>query len=132
MELKNLSDLPIVFQLIAGFGLFFGTMLLGVGGWLWKTIKPKLPEALQVSESATNLIPISSAQILDSRVFEKLSGSIADLISYLRTKDDDTDRELQRGFDRLDKTMTDMCKEMERCTKAVERVEKSIADRTIL
>lgn len=132
MDTKSLSELPLLFQVIAGFGLFFGTFMLAIGGWLWKTIKPKLPASLQVSETHKTDVPISSAQILDSAIFEKLSRSIADLIDYLRIKDDDTDRELQRGFDRLEKSITDLCKETERCTKAVERIEKQISDRTLL
>lgn len=132
MEPKQLSELPLLYQIIAGFGLFFGTFMLAVGGWFWKVVKPKLPASLQVSENPNVNLPISSAQILDSTIFEKLSRSISDLIDYLRFKDDDTDRELQRGFDRLDKTLTDVCKELERNTKAVERVEKQISDRTLL
>ena len=131
MEPKSLSELPLVFQVIAGFGLFFGTFMLAIGGWLWKTIKPKLPASV-TGESSVASIPISSAQILDTTTFEKLSRSISELIDYLRTKDDDTERELQRGFDRLDKTLTDVCKELERNTKAVERVEKQIGERTLL
>lgn len=131
MEPKNLSELPFVFQIIAGFGLFFGTFVLAIGGWLWKQIKPKLPASLTVSEVAT-AVPISSAQILDSSVFEKLSRSISELLVYLRDKDDDTERELQRGFDRIDKTLTDVVRELERNTKAVERVEKSMSERTLL
>lgn len=132
MDAKTLADLPFVYQVVACLGFFFGTFMLAIGGWLWKTIKPKLPEALQTVEPAAKEIPISSAQILDSRVFERLSLSIGDLIDYLRTKDDDTDRELQRGFDRLDKTFTDVCKELERNTKAIERVEKQLSERTLI
>lgn len=132
MDAKSLTDLPLLFQVIAGFGLFFGTFMLAVGGWFWKVVKPKLPVSITGSDSPAVQIPISSAQILDHATFEKLSRSINDLIDYLRTKDDDTDRELQRGFDRLDKTLTDVCKELERNTKAVERVEKQIGERTLL
>lgn len=107
--------------------------MLAIGGWLWKTIKPKLPASLQaVTETPATAIPISSAQILDTSTFEKLSRAIAEMVEFLRHKDDDTERELQRGFDRLDKTLQDVCKELERNTKAVERVEKQISERTLL
>lgn len=132
MEPKQLSELPLVFQIIAGFGLFFGTFMLAIGGWLWKTIKPKLPSALQVSETPVKEAPISSLQVLDHQTFDRLSSSIRELIDFLKTKDDDTDRELQRGFDNLDKSTHDVLREVERVTKAVERVEHVLDKRTLL
>ena len=128
MELKNLSELPIVFQIIAGFGLFFGTFMLAIGGWLWKSIKPKLPAALQITETPKTEVPISSAQILDSAVFSRLSHSIDRLVEVQTDDGEDSARALDRNYKRLGDIQDEVC----RTNEILQRLERHMKDRTIL
>ena len=103
MEPKNLTELPLVFQIIAGFGLFFGTFMLAIGGWLWKTIKPKLPEALQPPASPNEAVVLSAA-IADSQSIKQLAGAIDRLIEYMKQSDEIAELRSER----LDEHMKDV------------------------
>lgn len=101
MEPKQLNELPLVFQIIAGFGLFFGTFMLAIGGWLWKTIKPKLPDALQPSETNSTDVLIRSASIADSEGIRQLAASIHRLVDFLEQDAEDDNRNSRRNHDVL-------------------------------
>jgi hypothetical protein len=101
MEPKTLAELPIVFQIIAGFGLFFGTFMLAIGGWLWKTIKPKLPEAFKPSETSSTDVIIRSASIADGEAIRQLAASIARLIDFLQEDAKDDNTHMRRNHDVL-------------------------------
>jgi hypothetical protein len=107
MEPKHLTELPIVFQIIAGAGLFFGTMLLAVGGWVWKAIKPKLPAALQPPPEPKDAVVLSAA-IADSEAIRSLAGAITRLIEYMKQSDEI--EELRQ--ERLDEHMKDIVSEL--------------------
>jgi hypothetical protein len=101
MEPKQLSELPLVFQIIAGFGLFFGTFMLAIGGWLWKTIKPKLPDAFKPSETTSTDVLIRSASIADSEGIRQLAASITRLVDFLQEDSEDDNRNSRRNHDVL-------------------------------
>lgn len=128
MEAKNLAELPLVFQIIAGFGLFFGTFMLAIGGWLWKTIKPKLLDALQPNEASSKDVIIQSASIADSASIAKLAHGIERLIERLDDNSEDDGRQLVRNYNRLG----DLNDNLERIHDALCRVEKQLKERTLL
>lgn len=101
MEPKQLAELPLIFQIIAGFGLFFGTFMLAIGGWLWKTIKPKLPEAFKPSETHSTDVVIRSAAIADGEAIRQLAAAITKLLDFLEEDSDDDNRNSKRNHDVL-------------------------------
>lgn len=128
MEPKNLAELPLVFQVIAGLGLFFGTFMLAIGGWLWKTIKPKLPDALQPNETISKDLIIQSASIADSAAIGKLAHAIERLLEVL--KDDGEDRERQSN--RTHARLGDIADWLERDHEVLCRLERHMKERTIV
>lgn len=101
METKNLAELPLVFQVIAGAGLFFGTFMLAIGGWLWPKIKEKLPEAFKPAEAGSTDVIIRSASIADSQAISHLGGSIERMIEFLRENAEDDSHQMKRNRDVL-------------------------------
>jgi hypothetical protein len=128
--MEELSKLPFVYQAVGAAGIFFGTFMIAIVGWIWKGVKGKLPEAL--GGPASHEIAIPFTQIVDSGVYAKLGVSIEGLIDFLKIKDDGEERELQQGFNSLSRCMTDILKEQERTTKAVERLERALEHRTVI
>lgn len=108
MEPKNLAELPIVFQIIAGFGLFFGTFMLAIGGWLWKTIKPKLPDAFKPSETTSHDVVIRSAAIADGEAIRQLAASIVRLIDFLEQDSEDDNRANRRNHEVLSEILASL------------------------
>ena len=128
MEPKQLAELPLVFQIIAGFGLFFGTFMLAIGGWLWKTIKPKLPDALQPNEVGSKDVIIQSAAIADSASIGKLGHSIERLVEKLDDDSEDREGQSTRTYNRLG----DLNDNLERIHDTLCRVERQLKERTLI
>jgi len=130
MDPKHLTELPFVYQVIAGLGLFFGTFMLAIGGWLWKAIKPKLPGSIAQSMTTSTTVetPIASAQILDSKVFERLSHAIERSIQVAVDDGEDVERALDRNYKRLG----DLVDEVTRGNEILVRIERNLKDRIVM
>lgn len=120
MEATKLSDLPLLFQLIAGAGLFFGTASIAFMGWLWPKLKNKLPEAFQPPVKSNEAVVLSAA-IADSQSIARLAHSIDRLIEFMEedAKDD------ARRIDRLDRGLVDVLDELR-------SINRNIRDRTLV
>ncbi|WLJ71244.1 hypothetical protein [Sphingomonas phage Birtae] len=103
MEATKLSELPLIVQLIAGAGLFFGTAMIAIGGWVYPKIKSKLPSALQSAPPANEAVVLSAA-IADSQSIKQLAGAIDRLVEYM--KEGDEIAEIRH--ERLDEHMKDV------------------------
>lgn len=126
-----MDKLPSVYQAVGAAGFFAATFMIAIIGWIWKGVKGKLPEALG-GEAHKSPVVLPFTQIVDSAPYAKLGSSIEGLIDFLKIKDDGEEREMQQGFNSLSRYMTDLIKEQERTTKAVERLERCLEHRTIL
>lgn len=126
MEAKQLAELPLAFQIIAGFGLFFGTFMLAIGGWLWKTIKPKLPTALTetVEPDPKSSAVIVGAALADSHSIGKLASSIDKLCERLVDDSEHRDRQSERTYRRLG----DVVDALDDLKDTLKRIEKQIKD----
>ena len=103
MEATKLSDLPLIFQLIAGAGLFFGTAMIAIGGWVYPKLKARLPSAFAPTPKSNDAVVLSAA-IADSQSIKQLAGSIDRLIEYMKEGD-----ELEEiRAERLDEHMKDV------------------------
>ena len=128
MDPKHLTELPLVFQIITGFGLFFGAFMLAVGGWFWKKISPKLPDALKPPEATTGDAVVLSAAIADSASIAKLAHVIERLCEHLEENNDDMDRAFARSLSRLG----DISDGIERVHDVVARLDKTVRERSLL
>lgn len=130
MEAKQLAELPIVFQIIAGFGIFFGTFMLAIGGWLWKTIKPKLLNAVveTVEPAPPKDTLVLSAAIADSKAISNLAGAIEKLLTHLGDDSEDRERQSVKTYNRLG----DLNDNLERIHETLCRVERQLKERTLI
>jgi hypothetical protein len=103
MEATKLTELPLIFQLIAGAGLFFGTAMIAIGGWVYPKLKARLPSAFAPTPRANEAVVLSAA-IADSASIAQLAGAIDRLIEYM--KENDTLEEIRH--ERLDEHMKDV------------------------
>lgn len=116
MDATKLSDLPLIFQLIAGAGLFFGTAMIAIGGWVYPKLKARIPSAFQPSQPKHNEAVVLSAAIADSHSIKELAHSIDRLCVFLK---DDAEDDARRT-DRIDERLHDVLDEL-RLIKAVLR-----------
>ncbi len=101
MEPNKFSELPVLFQVVAGAGLFLGTFMLAIGGWLWKVIKPKLPESMMPTGAPDQQAVVLGAAIADSQSIKALAGSIDRLVDFLREDAEDDGHQMKRNRDVL-------------------------------
>lgn len=120
MEATKLTDLPLLYQLIAGAGLFFGTACIAFMGWLWPKLKNKLPEAFQPPMKANEAVVLSAA-IADSAKISELAHSIDRLVIFLKEDAEDD----ARRVDRLDENVRDVVTELR-------SIKSAIRERTIV
>lgn len=111
MEPAKLNELPFWFQIVAGFGLFFGTASIAVLGWLKKNISGGLFGEKEDKQSAVVL----SAAIADSQSIKELAGAIDRLCHHLKQREEDNFDQL----DRIHRSVKDLLEETERVTKAI-------------
>lgn len=107
MEVTKLSDLPLIFQLIAGAGLFFGTAMIAIGGWVYPKLKARLPSAFAPTPKANEAVVLSAA-IADSRSINELAHSIDRLCKFLHEASEDE----ARHNDRIDERLRDVIDEL--------------------
>lgn len=111
MEPSKLNELPFWFQVIAGFGLFFGTASIAVLGWLKKNISGGL---FGEKESKSDAVVLSAA-IADTASIKELAKSIDRLCHHLERRDEDN----ADSLDRIHRSIKDLIEETERVTKAI-------------
>lgn len=107
MEATKLTDLPLLFQLIAGAGLFFGTAMIAIGGWVYPKLKARLPNAFAPQPKANEAVVLSAA-IADSHSIQQLAHSIDRLVIFLKEDAEDD----ARRIDRLDRGLADVLDEL--------------------
>lgn len=115
MDLEKLNELPFLFQIVTGFGLFVGGLAIAVLGWLKKNYK--ISSVIEHSGDAVVL----NAAVADSQQLARLATAIGDLITFLKDREEDADRHNNRIVHNL----ADIC-------EAVERQTKVFKDRTIM
>lgn len=120
MDVKTLSELPLIFQVIAGAGLFFGTAMIAVGGWVYPKLKARLPNAFAPTPKANEAVVLSAA-IADSQSIKELAHSIERLVKFLH----DTAEDEERHKDRIDERLRDVIDELR-------EVKRALRERTIV
>ena len=127
-DIEHLNKLPAVYQWVTAAGMFFGAFTIAVGGWFWKKVAPKLPEALQPPKTAPNEAVVLSAAIADSASIGKLAHAIERLCDQLSEQNEDLDRAFARSLSRLG----DIADAVERVHDVTVRLDKTVRERTIV
>ncbi len=122
MDATKLTDLPLVYQFIAGAGLFFGTAMLGFVGWIWKRVKPTLPDFTgDPTKPVARDAVVLSAAIADSQSISNLAAAIDRLCKHLAEDALDDARRAQR----LDERVGDVVSELQ-------HIKAILRDRTLV
>lgn len=120
MDATKLSDLPLIFQVIAGAGLFFGTAMIAIGGWVYPKLKARIPSAFTPATPANQAVVLSAA-IADSQAIKELAHSIDRLCVFLKEDAEDD----ARRTDRVDERMHDVLDE-------IRMIKSILRERTLL
>ncbi len=97
-KMEKLSELPFVFQVVTGFGLFVGAIGVMILGWLKKNFK--VGELFNSEHKSSDAV-ILNAAIADTNSINALAGSIDRLVDFLREDAEDDGHQMKRNRDVL-------------------------------